>query len=419
MRKVLELPAFRRLLAVSMIDQLAISIAAVALAVLIYRQTGSAIGATAFFLCAEFAPAFLSPPLVARLEGTPARRVISLLYAAESVIFVALALVVQRFALAPVLALVLLAGSIAVTAAVLVRATWTSAVSPSGLVREANALVNSGILACAMAGPALGGALVALGGTGTALVINAAGYGVSAVLTGTTRGLPRTSGSGRGAGGRLRAALNYVRGEPLIRRLLGLQAAGLLFFAMSIPVEVVFAEHTLHTGAGGYGVLLAAWGGGAIVGSVVYIRWRRLPSRVMMTLGACSLGVGFLVMAVAPSLSVAVVGGAVAGIGNGVELVSMRTALQEAVAEDWMALVLSLNQSIFQALPGGGIVLGGLIAASASPRAALAVAAVGSLLVALTMWAGLAKPFRASGAESRVTEPKETASALAAATHKR
>jgi MFS family permease len=94
-------------------------------------------------------------------------------------------------------------------------------------------------------------------------------------------------------------------------------------------------------------------------------------------------------MAVAPNLPLAIIGAAIAGTGNGSQVVAVRTALQEAVPERWMALILSLNESIFEAIPGIGILLGGGIAALAGPRTALATGAAGSLAVAVIMWARL------------------------------
>ena len=84
-------------------------------------------------------------------------------------------------------------------------------------------------------------------------------------------------------------------------------------------------------------------------------------------------------MAIAPTLAVAIVGAAFAGIGNGVEAVAARTALQEETEERWMALMMSFNEAMFQSVPGAGIVIGGAITALGSPRAALAVAGAGSL----------------------------------------
>jgi MFS family permease len=183
--------------------------------------------------------------------------------------------------------------------------------------------------------------------------------------------------------------LAHTRNEPLIRRLVGLQALGWIFFTMSIPVEVVFAQHSLHSSASGYGLLLAAWGAGGLVGSAIYARWRDLSSRYLITLGTCLLGSGFAVMAASPSLAVAIVGSAIAGVGNGIQIVAFRTALQEATPDPLMALIISLTESMFLAIPGIGILAGGAIAAFAGPRAALAAGAVGSIAIAIAMWTRL------------------------------
>ncbi len=178
--------------------------------------------------------------------------------------------------------------------------------------------------------------------------------------------------------------------QPAIRGLLGLQAAAVMFFAISIPVEVVFATRTLHSGAGGLGALAALWGAGAVAGSGIYARFRSESPRVLISAGAGALALGFVVMAVAPSLAVALIGAVVAGLGNGVEAVAARTTLQEHVDEHWMAMMMSLNESILQAVPGAGILVGGAITALASPRLALAVAGAGALVIAAVAWTVLA-----------------------------
>jgi MFS family permease len=110
----------------------------------------------------------------------------------------------------------------------------------------------------------------------------------------------------------------------------------------------------------------------------------------LIVIGAAALGIGFVVMAVAPTLAIAIAGAAFAGIGNGVEAVAARTALQEETEERWMALMMSLNESLFQSVPGAGILLGGAITALGSPRTALAIAGAGSLVVTVAAWFALA-----------------------------
>ena len=389
MREVLKLPAYRRLLAAYTLNELAFSIGSLALAVLVYHRTGSALAAAGYFLCAIFAPALVAPALVARLDQRASRPVLAVLYGLEAIVFAVLAWVADRFALAPVLALALVDGVIAVTARALARAATVSVTSRSGLLREGNAITNASFSVCYMVGPALGGVAVAVGGTDTALLINSGAFALIALTLVTASGLPGSAPERASMAGRLRAALRYAYGQPLVRTLLGLQAASMLAISIPIPVEVILADHTLHGGASGYGTLLSAWGAGAVVGSAIYARWRALPARTLITFGVCCIGVGTGVMAAAPSLAVAIGGAAVGGVGNAFMFVASRTALQEAVQRDWMALMMSLSESIIQGVPGAGILLGGALTALAGPRAALAVGGVGSLVTSWAVWVTL------------------------------
>jgi predicted MFS family arabinose efflux permease len=388
-RGVLRLAPFRRLLAAYTLNELAWSLASLALSYLIYRRTGSALGSAAFFLCTQFVPALISPLVVARLDRLHSARVLPLLYPIEGAAYLLLALVAKRAPVPIVLLVVTLDGVIALTARSLARAASTAVTAGAGLLREGNALANSLFTVCFMAGPAIGGVIVFAGGTTTALIVVAALFALITVVLATAHGLPESAAAAASPTGRIRAALAHARERPMVRTLLCVQAALLVFFTISIPVEVVYAQHTLHAGAAGYGILLSAWGGGAVAGSTIYARWRRLPARELIALGSTLLAGGFIVMAVAPSLAVAVIGSAVAGMGNGIEAVASRTALQELVDPEWMALMMSLHGSLSQAMPGLGILLGGAIAASASPRAALALAGIGALAMTMAGWVAL------------------------------
>jgi predicted MFS family arabinose efflux permease len=401
---VLKLPAFRRLFAAYTLNELAWSFGSLALALLVYRHTGSALGATAFFLCAQFIPALISPALVARLDQRMPRRVLPALYGLEAVAFALLAWVASRFALAPVLLLTTADGILALTARSIARATTVAVTAPPRLLREGNALTNAAFSICFMVGPAVGGIVVAAGGISEALIVNSGLFAVIALTLLGARGLPDAVSEQAPTARRLRAALRYARERAAIRTLLSIQASALVFFTISIPVEVVLAQHTLRAGARGYGALLAAWGAGAIAGSAVYARWRRLEPRALIAGAAASLGLGFVVMAAAPTIAVAVAGAALGGAGNGVEAVAARTTLQEHVEQSWMALMMSLNESISQSMPGAGIVIGGSITALWSPRAALALGGAGALLVAMGAWRWL-RPVIRSPISEYATDP--------------
>ena len=393
MTRVLRLPVYRRLLTAYAFNELAWSVGTLALAVLIYRQTGSALGSAAFFLSSQFLPAFVSPFFVARLDQRSPRRVLPALYCVEAVLFAALAWLTSRFALVPVLALALCDGVVAIIARALARTATVAALRPAGLLREGNALTNTIFSICFMAGPLIGGVVVATGGTASALLANCGLFAVIALILVTAPGLEGGVDEPEPAAGRLRAALEHVRGHRVLRLLLVLQAFGVVVFTISIPIEVVFAQHTLHAGADGYGALLSGWGAGAVLGSAAFARFRRHAVRVLLALSGTALAAGFGLMAVAPSIAVAVVGAALGGFGNGIEAVAAQTALQEYTPQRWMALVMSLNQSITEAGPGLGILLGGVIAALTSARLAFAVAGAGSLAFAVAVWV-LLRPSR-------------------------
>ena len=389
MRAVLRLPTYRRLLAAYTLNELAWSIGSLTLALLVYRRTGSAVGAMGYFLAAQFVPALIAPAVVARLDQRPVRRVLPTLYALEAVAFLLLGWVASRFLVAPVLGLTIIDGVLALSARPLARATTVGVTAPVGLLREANAVTNASFSLCYFAGPAIAAGVVVAGGTMAALFANSALFALIAITMVTARGLPDGTGRPAPVAGRLRAAIALAREHRGIRTMLGFQIMAVLTFTIAIPVEVVFAQRSLHSGAGGYGALLTAWGGGAVVGSLVYARWRRVPNRTLIALGALSLGIGMLVMAAAPSLAVAIPGAALAGVANGLEAVAVKTALQEQVEQRWMALIMSLSESLFQAVPGLGILIGGAITAMAGPRTALAVAGCGALIVSAVAWTAL------------------------------
>src|SRR3954453_17777573 len=95
----LRIPAFRRLAATYTLDEVAWSFGTVALAILVFARTGSALAATALFLASTFVPALLAPALTARLDRLPVRRTLPALYLVEAALFAVLAATESDFRL--------------------------------------------------------------------------------------------------------------------------------------------------------------------------------------------------------------------------------------------------------------------------------------------------------------------------------
>jgi MFS family permease len=403
LRPLLRSRSFVSLMLAYTLNELAWSVGTLALAFLVYKRTGSALGSTGFFLLSQVVPGFIAPLLIPRLERLEPRRLLPALYWLEAVLFGVLAWLTSRFELAPVLVLVLIDGVVALTARSLAAAVRADLLKPLGLLHEGNALTNTVFSVCFLIGPLIGGAVVAFGGTVSALLANCGLFALIGVTLGLTT-LPAHAAHQASPKGRLRAGLEHVRSDPLLRNLLSLQGVGYVFFTISTPVEVVFAEHTLRVGADGYGAIVAAWGGGAVLGSLIYARWARADARILMTGGAVAIAAGLGVLAVAPGLVVALVGAALAGIANGMLSTAFMTETQDRTPRDWMALVTTLMQSIRQISPGLGILIGGVLASAGSSRLAFAFAGVGCLLFAIATFVVLSPRRLAAGAARRAEQ---------------
>ena len=88
-------------------------------------------------------------------------------------------------------------------------------------------------------------------------------------------------------------------------------------------------------------------------------------------------------MATADTLLVACLISVLGGAGNGVQWISVVTALQEMTPADYQARIVGLLESLGAAMPGVGYLIGGALVALGSPRTAYAVAGAGVLLLVL------------------------------------
>jgi MFS family permease len=381
------LPGFKRLAAAYFTNELGNWLGEIALAVIVFELTGSPIATAGLFVAMQFVPALTTPLLVARIDGWSHRRALATLYAGEALAFCALAALAgeEAFVLAAVLAIAAIDGTLATAARARSRAAAGTLLGPAGLLREGNGILNVGFTAGAAAGPALAGLLVATAGAQVALLADAASFVAVAILLATTEQLARARGGEEEESvpwtERLRLGFTYVRERPILRRLLAAESIAFVFFALVLPIEVAFAKETLDAGDLGYGLMLASWGTGMVIGSLLFSGLRGASLASLLIGGTAAIGVAYLGTAVAPTLLVACIASAVGGAGNGVQWVAVITAIQEFTAEAYQARVIGLLESLASGLSGIGFLLGGAIAAIASPRASFAVAGFGVMAV--------------------------------------
>lgn len=405
------MPGFRRLAGAYTVNEVGDWLGDIALAILVYRETGSALATAGLFVGTRFLPAFLSPALIARIEPLGARISLPALYAAEAVVYGALALLSGSFLLWLAILLATIDGTLAVTARALTRATAAGVLEPAGRLRDGNAVLNVGFTAAGAVGPALGGLVVATLGVGTALALDAVSFLIVAVVLARGRSFPAAVADADPWRQRLRDGVAYVRRAPIVRGLVLAQAVALVFFAAVIPIEVFYVKDSLGAGDAAYGLLLASWGLGMLSGSLLFGALRGRSLTLLIVASTATIGVAYLALAAAPTLGLACVASLAGGLGNGIQWVALVSAVQEATKAEFQARVLGLLEGFGAAMPGLGFLIGGAVATVMTPRAAYAVAGAGVLIVLAGAVAALWRADWCAPRETvaRAAEPLEAA----------
>jgi MFS family permease len=368
----------------------------VALSIVVFDHTHSAVAVAALLVGSQVLSAFLVPALVARVESTTAPSSLSGLYLFEAVVTGGLAYVVsEHFSLPLVLVLVAVDGTAALAASALLRAAAASCARESvgdtgsdGRDREqaaqeaeraANAAMNVGFAITFTLGPALAGLTVPAFGAATALLIDVASFLACGAIVLNLR--PHVEDAETASvQERLRAAFKHISEAPALRRLLITQAVALTFFTFSGPVEVAYAKLSLDAGDSGYGALVGTWGLGVTIGSIVFARSIHRSLRLLLSSATLAVGLAYIGWALAPGLIVACLIGLVGGVGNGVQWASLISAVQKLTPRDLQGRIMGAVESVGAIAPALGFSLGGALTALSSPRTAFLVAGVGATL---------------------------------------
>ena len=392
LRKTLGIPEFRALLISYVINRAGDVFGALALAIVVLGAARSAIAVAALFLATQFLPGLLGPFLVARIGAIPAGRFLCSCYLVEAFVFLILAAVSQHVGVGLIVALAFIDGTLAFAARSVTRATAASTLMPHDLMPEGKAAFNLALAAATVAGPVLGGIVLALLGPAMALVADGVSFLVAAIMIAFTRRLhaPNRSDASRGTGSRqVRAGFGYIAGNATLRVLIFGEGIAFIFFYLVVPVTVIYATRSLHAGPAGYAAILASWGAGAVIGSTVHVRLARRIGHGTILISTAFVAIAYLGTAVAPSLLLACASSVLGGVGNGTQWASVETAVHQLVEEQFRLRVAAMLESMAAMAPGVGIVLGGALTVLFSPRAAYLVAGLG--LLALITAAALSR----------------------------
>ena len=228
-------------------------------------------------------------------------------------------------------------------------------------------------------GPALGGFLIAVAGVGTAFTLNALSFlGVLWVIA-SWRPLPRHASMPRETlSGATRAAIRYTRNSPEMLTVLG-RIAVIMFFASPFWALLPTVAHKLSRSATLYGVLLAVFGGGAILGAIVLQRGRSfLSSDAILAIGTTLFAGTLWATAtfnwIVPLCVAIAVGGAA-----WTAVMSLTSTVMQNVAPDWVrARAQAVFMLVYMGAWAGGSAFWGYVAGHRGTHFSFVAAAIGT-----------------------------------------
>jgi predicted MFS family arabinose efflux permease len=174
--------------------------------------------------------------------------------------------------------------------------------------------------------------------------------------------------------------LTFVGHNVVFASLIGLALFNSLFGLSYVTLLPVYADRYFNAGSTGYGLLNAAHGSGALVGTltVATIAHRILRPGTTLLVTAAGMGLGLMVFSQAPGMWLALPVLLLVGFANTFYLTQTSTFLQSRVPDALRGRVMGLYSLCWNLLPLGGL-LAGLLAAAVDARFAVLV---GGALVA-------------------------------------
>jgi DHA3 family tetracycline resistance protein-like MFS transporter len=223
-------------------------------------------------------------------------------------------------------------------------------VTPSEALLSANSLASLSAQTTGIIGPALGGALVALGGTSLAFSLDALSFLVSAACVFAMPPVEPvatdlTAKRGSGMLGDIRAGLVTVLRSPWLW--ITIAIAGVSNITLSGPLEAalpLLARKGLHAGVGVYALLNALLAVGSVIAAVALGRMVKIRRRGVVMYGAWMLA-GAALLCMGLPITVVGVGTAIliCGAGLGVLNLVWANTLQEMVPGELLGRVSSVD----------------------------------------------------------------------------
>jgi MFS family permease/quinol monooxygenase YgiN len=244
-------------------------------------------------------------------------------------------------------------------------------------------------------GPALAGLVIVVGGPQLVFLLNAVSFfGVIGVLVAWRRAPTVSTAPRETLVGAMRAGLRYSLHSLAFRAVMIRTALYIVPGSALLALLPVAARRLLHLGAGGFGLLLAAFGAGAVAAAILLPRFRAKASADALLAASATVVAATLVVVAYVHQPVVVGIVLVAGGGGWMLGSSSLTVSAQSSVPDW---VRSRGMGLLQLVIWGGVATGSLIFGALAGVAGLSVSlAAAAALLAVNPLARARWPLRIS-----------------------
>jgi predicted MFS family arabinose efflux permease len=224
-----------------------------------------------------------------------------------------------------------------------------------------------------MIGPSITGILIAaFGGAAGFALAAVASYVALALYSRLAVSENAPARDGRHVLGQLVEGLSFVGHNFVFASLIALALFNSVFALSYVTLLPIYADVYFKAGSTGYGLLNAAHGVGALIGTltVATIAHRILRPGTVLLAAAAFMGLELMLFAVSPAMWLALPVLMLVGFSNTFSLTQVSTLLQREVPDHLRGRVMSLYALCWNLLPLGGL-LAGVLAAAVSARFAV------------------------------------------------
>ena len=236
-----------------------------------------------------------------------------------------------------------------------------------------------------VAGPSIGGIIIATLGVEWVYAVNAFTFVCVIVAILMMRDVPARSIDNIAdfSVRAVREGFGFVFSSPIIRSTMLLDFFA-TFFSSATALLPIFAQDILQVGAKGYGWLYAAPSVGAVLMSVVMVRSiERIERRgVVLLCAVCAYGAATIVFGLSNSFLLTFLCLAVTGAADTVSMVLRNVIRQLGTPDHLRGRMTGINMVFFQGGPQLGELEAGLVAQWIGPRGSVVTGGIGCLIAA-------------------------------------